>query len=313
MSKDDPKRPPDHDPAYITMPPELRPYVRKLDNKVIRPGDDPIFDAAKAALLKLNTGPNEDALYYDVKKEQAEIRARMGVAAPGIGNVSASVTLTEVPAAPAGVVDGGGTVRVVIAGSDEKPQEAASPWSKEAAAVEVRASALPSSLRPRETATVVGARLGAQAARERVRGTVIVVALAVVALGISVAVLRRGTENGAREAAPSATPTAPAPSVPEVAPAPMEAVAPPAVSATASAAVHAAPSVVPAPEWPRVAPKAPSPVDDPYKDAAVTPPPAVTAVPPKSEPTAPPLETNAPKAPAPVREAPESFLHKRPE
>ena len=64
--------------------------------------------------------PNADALYYDVEKEQAAIRARMGVAAPGIGNVSTSVTLAEVPAAAAGVIDGGETAKVVITAQDRK-------------------------------------------------------------------------------------------------------------------------------------------------------------------------------------------------
>ena len=54
MSKDDvgPKRPPrEEDPSYITMPPELRAYdTGPLEDTAIKPGDDPILDAAVAGI-----------------------------------------------------------------------------------------------------------------------------------------------------------------------------------------------------------------------------------------------------------------------
>ncbi len=321
MSKDDPKvRPsvPDEDSAYITMPPELRAYARKLDNKVIRPGDDPLLDAAAAALRVLNGGPDADPLYYDVKKEQAAIRARMGET-PGIGNASVYVAPTEVPAAAA--VEDVGAPTVVVEGEEagagnEKPQDVApSPWSSETdARSDLRTSALPSSLPPRETETVVDATMRAHSRRERVKATVVVVALVTAALGVGVAVsrIRRGPYPEAAVGAPSATVTPQAASTREpTRPAPrasVEVAAPPSVSATAETTDRATPRVAPPSELHRAAPRAPSAVDDPHRHAGVKPAPAMTVAPIEPAPTVAPIApsppaTTAPKAPAPPASA----------
>jgi hypothetical protein len=284
MSKDDagPKRPPrDEDASYVTMPPELRPFARPIDAKVIKPGDDPILDAAKAGIQVLDGDPDADPFYYDVKKRREE--AKRGA---GIGNVAVHVPPTSVPSAGGAKAEGAPPAKVVIA----EPEAAASPWSKDANVPEaVRSSALPSSLRPRDA--------GANAAPGDRSRTKVVLAAAFVLVAIVVLVrslATRGTpENGSQSPPPAVSTTAvppagPATSEPIVAP-PSTVPAPPAPS-SGTRAVVAPPSVVSA-DRPRPPPRPSIKDEDPY-DAAVKPVPSVTAAPPvtaiPTAPTAPP-------------------------
>ena len=62
MSKDDtgPKRlPREEDPSYVTMPPELRAFAKPMVEGVMKPGDDPILDAALRVVADVKAGPAE--------------------------------------------------------------------------------------------------------------------------------------------------------------------------------------------------------------------------------------------------------------
>ena len=172
----------------------------------------------------------------------------------------------------------------------------ASPWTKDAPeAVLVRASALPSSLRPREVEEVVaqGATPG------RSRGAVVIVgAIVVAAIGIGARAMFGGTQSATEE--PANGSNAATSAAPPARTAEERVAVPPSSTPTASAAapVPVAPaSVAPAPERPRPIGKRMLPGgEDPYADAA---PPVKTAAP-IVPPTAPPPTTATPKSTAPA-------------
>ena len=120
MSKDDvgPKRPPrEEDPSYITMPPELRAYdTGPLEDTAIKPGDDPILDAAVAGIRVLDGDPNADPFYYDVRKRRAEAKKNAGA---GAGNVTAYVAPTGVRSASEVRARDSAPAKVVIAELDD--------------------------------------------------------------------------------------------------------------------------------------------------------------------------------------------------
>ena len=345
MSKDDvgPKRPQrEEDPSYITMPPELRAYdTGPLEDTAIKPGDDPILDAAVAGIRVLDGDPNADPFYYDVRKRRSE--AKKG---EGAGNVAAYVAPTGVPsaaevkagdAAPAKVViaelgdplstraidvrafRGKAAVARGVTGADgdepnvargeapagdvsvKQPEAAPSPWSKEAPTPEsLRASALPSSLRPRELPAPSGERPAVTAGRSRAR-VVLTLALVIVALGVGVLVLTsKPPESGSQPTAPTATTTAVLPAVTPPVPASSTAPAPPPPSSSSAAAPAAPVSTTAAPERPRPVPPRSSAPEDPYADAAVKLVPAVPGPPPATAaPVAPPPVTTHTQPPAP--------------
>jgi hypothetical protein len=359
MSKDDvgPKRPPrEEDPSYITMPPELRAYdTGPLEDTAIKPGDDPILDAAVAGIRVLDGDPNADPFYYDVRKRRAEAKKNQGA---GAGNVATYVAPTGLPsssevkaadAAPAKVViaelddplstraidvrafrgksevarrmtGGEGNEPAVDRGeapagdaSVTQPESPHSPWSKEAPTPEaVRASALPSSLRPRELPAPSGEKPTATPDRSRTK-VVLTLAVVIVALGVGALVLTtKAPESGSQPPPPTATTTPILPAVRPPVPAPSPStvpVAPPPVSSSGTVGLAAPPSTAAASEPQRPAPKPSSTAYDPYADAAVAPLPAVTAQPsaaptvapttqPAIGPKAPPTATSA--RPAPV-------------
>ena len=73
------------------IPRELAPFVEKLPNPVIRPGDDPVLDAAVAGLRELNG--SDDPFYVD--------RRGAGDPGRGVGNVRVYVGPTK-PGSPPG-------------------------------------------------------------------------------------------------------------------------------------------------------------------------------------------------------------------
>jgi len=188
----------------------------------------------------------------------------------------------------------------------EKP--APSPWTKQTAD-DVRASALPSSLRPRELPATEGdAPASTRPTSEKPAGVpvhdrtkttaAIAVAILVVAAVIGARAFRSG--RSPEGAAPTATMTAAAPPTAAAAPMPtpsasVDEQAPPAASGTSSAGAAPAPSSVPA-STPR--PKRRGALDDPYDAAApsqvVTAPQMPTAMPSVTPTVAP----SAPKAPS---------------
>lgn len=193
----------------------------------------------------------------------------------------------------------------------QKDMPAASPWTKQAATEDVRASALPSSLRPRELAADGDALASVKPASVKKGGhrkatAAIGIAILVVAVVIGVRALR--TPESAAPAATTTAATAAATTMATAAAtmpttvASVEEHAPPVASGTSSAGVapaassaHSAPAVAPRP-------KQRGSLDDPY-DAAVAPNPVVTAQPeatvPTTQPTvapAPPAKTNSPAA-----------------
>ncbi len=179
-------------------------------------------------------------------------------------------------------------------------QVAASPWGKEAGPAEsLRASALPSSLRPRDVPAPESEKPAAAPAGQRRKPAAlltIVLVLTVVAIGVRVLMTRRTPENGPQVPAPKATMTSAVPTERTVTPPelPPSAVPEP-PPASSSVAPAAPPSATPVPERQRPAPRLSSTSEDPYADAAVKPIPAVTAAP--VAPPMPPSATLAPPTP----------------
>jgi hypothetical protein len=82
------------DPELKLVPRELRPFVRKLENPVVRPGDDPQLDDAVARLRALSGMTSGDPLYYEAPRPEED----EGGGERGIGNVRVYV----MPVAPPG-------------------------------------------------------------------------------------------------------------------------------------------------------------------------------------------------------------------
>jgi hypothetical protein len=186
--------------------------------------------------------------------------------------------------------------------------KAASPWAKDAPEP-VLTSELPSSLRPPEVPRVASEKPAGDSRRhppDRAR-TKVVLMVAVAVVGVAV-VLRATTtgrtpDPGSQGMAPSATPTAAAPSVRAVTPPPSPSSAVPAPSApassTASAVAPPPPSTTPASPRPRTRPTPSSTAYDPYDDPTVKPIVAKSAEPVAPPPTPPPIPaTAAPRATA---------------
>ena len=329
----------DRDPSHETMPPELRPFAKpEPPQRLVAPQNEAKFNAAIGALRILNGGPQADPFYVDAKHDPALAERK----APE--SVTAYVPPTAVPsseakarrAAPARVViaEASEAASAPVATGDDAeargektqdesakpPETPASPWSKEAPTSEpVRASALPSSLRPREPHATEGAApastrpaselpAGAPSpGRAKIRAA-IGIAILVVAAAIGARALTTGRtpENAAHGPVPTATMTVPATPLP-VPSAESSAAPSPSGASSASAAVPVPPpSTEPVPTTPhpigkRVQPRG----EDPYADAAAPPaktagprvPPPATAAPSVTPPTtAQPAVT--PKAPA---------------
>jgi hypothetical protein len=316
------------------MPPELRPFAKPMVERVMKPGDDPILDAAKAGIRILDDDPNADPFYYDVKKRQAE--AKKGA---GIGNVSAYVAPSSVPAASEAKAGEAASPKVVVeavedplatqavdvrmfrarsaaarpapGGADEpivdrsqepageaneKPPEAApSPWSKAAAPPDsVRSSALPSSLAPRDVPTSASEKQAATPGQDRTK-TKVVITVALVLVALGVGVAALTTRRTPENGSQGPVPTATT-TAPPTAPA----VLPPAPKVSAEAPAPAPPSATSS-VAPVVAPTGtpgPSMLRVAPKPSSTAIDPYDAAAPPIPAVTAPPQSTTNP-APAP--------------
>ena len=353
---------PNADPAHETMPPELRPFAKPVPiQPLVAPESEARFDAAIGALRLLNGGPNADPFYVDPKNDPAfagqtapkSVKAYASTALP----VAEAAVRSAAPARilivpdPVGEVDirpfqgvrraarEGAQDNAPVAPDDhdvtrdevtqsmreQPPEMAASPWAKEATAEDVRGSALPSSLRPREPTPPADDSPAASPSRTTMvtrrpppRSTAtIAVAIVVVAavIGVWAAAARWSPESPARGPAPTSSTVAPAapptPSLPPSAPAPASAMASPSDDGP-RASPPPAPSGAPAPESSHPAPKRRPRGDDPHVETPLVPAPAVTTpssaapVAPPPTPPSPPAPSSAPVAPSSAPVAPSS-------
>ncbi|WP_437709308.1 hypothetical protein WMF45_33470 [Sorangium sp. So ce448] len=95
------------DPALKGVPRELRPFARKIENPVKRPGDDASLDRAVTQLRELGGRVETEArdpLFYEVDAEPAERRGALA-AERGIGNVRVYVAPMALPGAEAGAAE----------------------------------------------------------------------------------------------------------------------------------------------------------------------------------------------------------------
>jgi len=107
------------DPAYETMPPELRPFARPVPlQRLVAPEDEADFKASIDALRILNGGPQADPFYVDPKHDPAlaerKAQASVKAYAPPTAVPVAEVKVRE--AAPA---------KVVIVGAQARPAQQA--------------------------------------------------------------------------------------------------------------------------------------------------------------------------------------------
>jgi hypothetical protein len=270
---------------------------RAPGQKALKPANDPGVEAPDA-----RPATKMQALHFD---EDLLAEMRQKLAAPR-GEGSAESAPTGAPAEAANDAEPMPAGAGVDSDEEKSGPKPASPWSKDAAAGEpVRQSALPSSLRPRDTPAPEGGGEKPERAPAGERGwtaRALVVALVVVAVALALRAAftsPRTTEPGNATQHPSPKPTLtaagpterPAPNAAQAPSAEPQAAPPPIATGTASAAPVTSSAAERHP-----APKPSSAIEDPY-DAAVTPLPAMTAEPaaPTTAPTAQPV---APKATA---------------
>jgi hypothetical protein len=300
--------------SFETMPPELRPFFVPGPKDSIEVAENPRLAAALAGIAmldemdeatrraaaekggeKVHVPPVAVPSASRPKDEAPPLRVEvsMPVLTEVVARRSAAGGARAADAADATLVSGG------VAGVP-------SPWVK-TAAPEVRASALPSSLRPRESDAPPASEAGAGVPARRKTALLLALAIVVVGLGIGLRVLTsgRGPENAGHGPLPA---TAGAPTAPEVPPAAPE--VPPAAPSAPAAVPSGTSSAGPGPATysPPAPASAPRPrprgaVEDPYGDASA-PRPVVTAAPsaPTATATAPPPSpppTAAPTVPAP--------------
>ncbi|XYH96530.1 hypothetical protein ACMHYB_53590 [Sorangium sp. So ce1128] len=97
------------DPALKGVPKELRPFARKIENPVKRPGDDPMLDDAVTRLRALHgtaETKTKDPLFYEVEAKRIEQeQERERERERGIGNLRVYVAPTPLPGAEAAAAE----------------------------------------------------------------------------------------------------------------------------------------------------------------------------------------------------------------
>ncbi|WP_437894167.1 hypothetical protein [Sorangium sp. So ce124] len=89
------------DPALKGVPRELRPFARKIENPVKRPGDDASLDRAVTQLRELGGRVEaRDPLFYEIEAKRLEAEPD-GASERGIGNVRVYVAPMVLPGAEA--------------------------------------------------------------------------------------------------------------------------------------------------------------------------------------------------------------------